>query len=546
MAQKEPKLYVRPASGLVREVSATKALAFSLGSAVAWEPAWVPVFVTLGLPAFLIGGWTSLSFGVVVAGIFTMFVLSPIYAYLAAALPRSGGDQVYTTRITHPLLGFVESWTFIFSIFAFMGYGLNVLVYTLSASLRIVSFLTPDPWNAWSAALTGSTGMMIVGTVIMALIFLVSMQPTRRFHSLNAIIVFSGLILSAAVVPFAFGIDPTAFATNLQAFTGKTVQGLIQEAANGGFAVGAFSIAGLGLVLGTGLLEFVGFQYTGFIAGELKGNVSRSIVFAFSATCLVVIVIHTFFLQLIVNAFGSDFLFAMSYLYYTTGTAPVIPLAQTLIAIAKPEISGIMAISAFGSFLIGFGLAICWVTTASRTAFAWSMDRLIPTSFSKIDARTKQPLRLICLFVAIWYVSFIGSVYGYTFITGALTSILLSMFVWILPGVNALLLPFRRKDLYELIPASMRKNFGIPVISILGIIWLCFAIPVFFLYAFWPIIGAAYGSNVIGVLNVALTTGLVLFVSITIAGIVVYFLSQWYNKRHGIDMSLLFKTVPPE
>jgi hypothetical protein len=62
----------------------------------------------------------------------------------------------------------------------------------------------------------------------------------------------------------------------------------------------------------------------------------------------------------------------------------------------------------------------------------------------------------------------------------------------------------------------------------------------------WPIIGAAYGSNTIGTLNVALSTGLVLFVSITAAGIVVYYLSQWYNKRHGIDVSLLFKTVPPE
>ncbi|MGA2462110.1 MAG: APC family permease [Candidatus Bathyarchaeia archaeon] len=542
---KEPKLYVRAASGLVREVSATKALAFSLGAAVAWEPAWVLVFFTL-LPAFLVAGWSSLSWGVLVAGIFTMFILSPIYAVLASALPRSGGDQVYTTRITSPLMGFVESWTFIFSIFAFMGYGLSVLIYNISGAMQIIGFSSPEPWNTWSTFLSQPTGMTIVGTIVMAVILIVSIQPTRRFHTINAIIVFTGLILSALIIPFMFGINTNVFATNLQHYTGKTVQGLINEATSAGFSVGTFSWSTIGLVLGVGLLEFVGFQYTGFIAGELKGNVGKSIVIAFSVTCLVVIVIHTVFVQVFVNTFGFNFLAALSYLFYTTGTAPFLPLAQAYVAIAKPDVAGLMAISALGSFLIGFGLAIAWIATASRTAFAWAMDRLIPTRLSTINSRTKQPMRLIILFVAIWYVSFMGSVYGYTFITGSLTSILLSMFVWILPGVNAVLLPYRRPDIYELIPKSMRRTYGIPLITILGIIWLLFSIPLFFLYAFWPIIGASYGQHIAGVFNVALSTGLVLFVGVTVAGIGVYYLSRWYNKRHGIDTDLLFKTVPPE
>ena len=542
---KEPKLYVRPASGLVREVSATKALAFSLGAAVAWEPAWVVLFFTL-VPAFLFAGWTSLSWGVLIAGLFCMFILSPIYAVLAAALPRSGGDQVYTTRITHPLMGFIESWTFIFSIFAFMGYGLSVLIYTLSGAMQIIGFTTPQPWNSWSAFLSGSTGTLIVGTIVMALILLVSIQPTRRFHTMNAIIVFTGLILTALIVPFMFGINPTTFATNLQLYTGKTAQDLINEATAAGFSVGTFNVSTIGLVLGFGLLEFIGFQYTGFIAGELKGNVGKSIVVAFSVTCMLIILIHTVFVQFFVTTFGFPLLTALSYLFYTTGTAPFLPLAQAYIAIARPDVAVVMAISAFGSFLIGFGLAITWIATASRTAFAWAMDRLIPTRLSAIDSRTKQPMRLIFIFIAIWYVSFLGSVYGYTFITGSLTSILLAMFVWILPGVNAVLLPYRRPDIYELIPKSWRRTFGIPLITILGIIWLLFSVPVFFLYAFWPIIGASYGAHLAGVFNVALSTGLGLFVCITIAGIVVYYVSRWYNKHHGIDTDLLFKTVPPE
>jgi amino acid transporter len=541
----ETSLFVRHASGLVREVSATKALAFSLGAAVAWEPAWVTTLFTM-MPVWILVGWSSLSWGVLVAGVFTMFVLSPIYAYLATALPRSGGDQVYTTRITHPLAGFIESWTFVFSIFAFMGSGLTIIIYLLTTSLSILGFAFPV-CAGWVSTIMGQKiATFVVGSILMALILIVSIQPTRRFHTLNTIIVFTGVILSALVIPFMFGVDMTAFANNLQRFTGQTAQGLIGQAASSGFSIGTFDWSTVGVILGFGLSEFVGFQYTGFIAGELKGNVSRSLIYAFSITCLVVILIHTVFVQGFVNIFGYNLLIAMSYLFYTTGTAPFTPVAQAFIAVAKPDTIVIMAVSAFGSFLIGFGLAITWIATACRTAFAWAMDRLIPTRLSAIDGRTKQPMRLIWIFIAIWYVSFVASIFGITFITGIITSTLLAMLIWILPGVNAVLLPYKRPDLYELIPKSMRRTYGIPLITILGIIWICFSVPVYFLYAFWPLFSQAYGQHIAGIFGIAISSGLVVWIAIIIAGLAIYALGKWYNRRHGIDTDLLYKTVPPE
>ncbi|MGA2460095.1 MAG: hypothetical protein ABSF82_01580 [Candidatus Bathyarchaeia archaeon] len=153
---------------------------------------------------------------------------------------------------------------------------------------------------------------------------------------------------------------------------------------------------------------------------------------------------------------------------------------------------------------------------------------------------------LIILFTAIWYVTFIASFFGVSFVSGAVTAILLSMFVFILPGFNALLLPYRRPDLYELIPQSMRKKFGIPLISILGIIWLVFVIPVFFLYVIWPLLATAYGVHLADVITFAVSQGWTTFAAITIAGIIIYYAARWYNAKRGIDLSLLFKSVPPE
>jgi hypothetical protein len=75
---------------------------------------------------------------------------------------------------------------------------------------------------------------------------------------------------------------------------------------------------------------------------------------------------------------------------------------------------------------------------------------------------------------------------------------------------------------------------------------LCFSVLVYFLFVSWPVFGAALGGHIIGIFNTVLSIGLVLYVGITVAGVAIYYFAKWYNKRHGVDMDLLFKTVPPE
>lgn len=539
-------LFVRESSGLVREVSTLRAFFFNIGASVAWSPALLPSFVAF-VPAWLLFGWSSVSWGIIVAGIFTVGALAPINMYLAMALPRSGGEQVYTPRITNPFLGFIETWTFVFSIFALMGFGLFLIILLFQNSFSIMAMSASEPWNSYGSWLGGTTGTLVTGTVVMLFVLTVSLLPSRRFHAVNSVLVAVGLVLTALVFPFIIGIDPTVFAHNFQTVTGKSVQDVLDLVSSQGFSVGVFAISTLGLVLSSGLTQFAGFQYSGFMAGELKGKISRNIIYSMIGAGIITILLNTFFLQGFVNLLGYDFLAALSYLFWNSpANAPILPSAQMIVAIGKPELGPLMAISVFGSVLIGASLFITWISTATRTAFAWSMDRLIPTKLSELNPRTKSPLYLSVIFVAFWYVSFLAAVYGTTFISGSFASALLAMFVWIVPGINAILLPYRRRDLYELIPKSMRRQFGIPLVSIFGIIWLVFAVPVYFLYAIWPLLAGAYGLHMTSFVVFAESQGLVTFGIILLAGIVIYFVSKWYNTRKGVDMDLLFKTVPPE
>ncbi|MEM3640625.1 MAG: hypothetical protein QXH37_01720, partial [Candidatus Bathyarchaeia archaeon] len=114
------------------------------------------------------------------------------------------------------------------------------------------------------------------------------------------------------------------------------------------------------------------------------------------------------------------------------------------------------------------------------------------------------------------------------------------------PGISAALLPYKRKDLYDLLPASMKRKVGLPIATILGIIWLCFSIPIYALYIIWPIISGFYGLSTVEIMAYGISTGVGVFAVIVVAGVIIYYVSKWYNKRKGIDIDLIFKTVPPE
>ena len=94
----------------------------------------------------------------------------------------------------------------------------------------------------------------------------------------------------------------------------------------------------------------------------------------------------------------------------------------------------------------------------------------------------------------------------------------------------------------------MRKKVGgLHLISVIGIVWLIFIIPAFGLFMAWPIIAGASGlSSISGAVTYAITQGVGTLVAVMLVGAAIYWLSRWYNAKRGIDMSLLFKSVPPE
>ena len=113
----------------------------------------------------------------------------------------------------------------------------------------------------------------------------------------------------------------------------------------------------------------------------------------------------------------------------------------------------------------------------SRIVLAWALDRQVPEWFSVVNERTNAPLRVIILAILLGAVFFALTFPPINFTLAATTffGILLAGLTWIMPGLNAILIPFRRPDLFQL-TNNTRRFLGIPRLVWSGILWLIFIV----------------------------------------------------------------------
>ena len=191
-----------------------------------------------------------------------------------------------------------------------------------------------------------------------------------------------------------------------------------------------------------------------------------------------------------------------------------------------------------------FGLSFIvatWVSLAGlgfapiRNVFAWSFDRLIPTSFADIKTKYRAPIWAIVAVILTAEIFLWLGIYSPAYSTAILYSIVAWFIAWIILGIAGIVYPYRRKEMFEAGPPATQKRIaGIPVISILGFITLAVS-----LFTEWavaqPFIKGEAEAN--QYLTVA---------GMVVAPIVIYVIAHFYHKSRGIPLKEQFSQVPPE
>ncbi len=549
-------LFVRQASGLVRDVSMANALFFNIsafvGTAIGWAVAFYafyPEWQGLGISAF---AWMAL-----LTGVFCYF-LGMIFAALTTAMPRSGGDYVFTSRIISPFVGWIESWTLVGSALTIIGF--EIIVASHNVQLTAILLGVAFPGSSFAGAqnwFQDKTSQAILGVIILLVIFGISILRTRTFHKVvTGLTIFA--IISVAISFFGSLFISESAMNNALPVLGTSASAIMSTATKAGFSLGSPDFSFTGLVALAGLIsivlfQFIGFQFSSYIAGEVKGNVRRTVMFAVIGALIFAVFMNSLYQDVLGNHFGFRLTNAWGYLYWNGAGAPLNgqpPFTPVMATAVFPQAWPLWLIVSVGNTVLNVLLCPVYAIFLSRIVLAWSLDRQVPEWFSVVNERTNAPLRVIVLAVllgAVFYVlTLLPPPFNINLASTTFFGVLLAGLTWIMPGINAILIRWRRPDLFQL--TNNTKSFlGLPRLVWYGILWLIFIIPVYLAAIVYPVVkgfqnqGGAYLS-----LSSTNTSGIGWALILLVVGIIIYFVMRAVNVSRGINVKMIYQELPPD
>jgi APA family basic amino acid/polyamine antiporter len=565
------KLFVRQSSGLVRDVSVTNALFFNVAAFVGVGLTLYPAFYSLAfVPVWKWAGVSEYAWAAIVSGFF-FIILSLIFASLTSVMPRSGGDYVFTTRIIGPFLGWLESWTLVIASIAIMAFEIPLVLRNLQITGRIIGighgghfWNNANNWFTDSSGSITSTEGFIWSLVVLAVITGIVLLPTRRFHLV--VTVLAGIGVASFVAMFIFGLlatNRTDFEHNLPHYANgitvakiNSVPGSLVAGNSSSFLSDLFSHTVFPFMLGIVFLQFIGYQYSAYISGEVRGNVKRGVMFALLGALGIGVLVNSLYVDAISNHLGFATNVNWGFIYWGGDPSATLPLGQPpsmplLAVIANHGLWPLWALISFAGAIFPLLLCPVYINFISRMGLAWSLDRQLPEWFGEVNERMRAPLNAILATLGVTALFLLLQNYALlphsiappdgklNLVATLWFSIFMAALTWIMPGVNALAVRWRRPDLVANAPFSNALPW-------LGIGWLIFPVWIYIFAAIKPIWDAetTSGSNSgLNYLNHSGITGSLVFVAI---GIGIYVIMKVVNRSSGVDSSMLFAEIPPD
>src|SRR5579864_1548831 len=543
-------LFVRQASGLVRDVSMANALFFNIAAFVGTSVGWAIAFYAL-YPEWQAFGISAYAYIAVLTGVACYF-LGMIFSSLTTAMPRSGGDYVFTSRIISPFWGWIESWTLVGSALTIIGF--EIIVATQNLKLIAILLGIAFPGSVFAGApnwLQDNLSKIIVGIIIVLVIAGISILKTRTFHKVVTGLTIFAIVAVAINFIGSFTIDENSLNNALPAL-GTSSKAILAAATKAGYSLGSPDFSLLGWVALAGLasvvlFQYIGFQFSSYIAGEVKGNVRRAVFFAVIGALIFAVFMNSVYMDVQGYHYGFKLVNAWGYLYWNNAGAPLNgqpPFTPVMATAVHPGAWPLWLIVALGNITLNVLLCPVYAIFLSRIVLAWALDRQVPEWFSVVNERTNAPLRVIVIAVLLGAVFYVLTFFGVTLASTTFFGILLAGLTWIMPGLNAILIPYRRPDLFQL-TNNTGKFLGLPRLVWYGIVWLIFIIPVYAAAFVYPVIQGLRTSGT-AYLSLSNSSGVGIALILVVIGIVVYYVMRSVNTSRGINVKMIFQELPPD
>jgi amino acid transporter len=524
-------VYVRQATGLVREISAYRAFILNL---MFTSPAFMLIFLVLGQGLFP-GAYLPVSSLLALA---PALLIAFVYVQFSAAFPRSGGDYIFVGRILHPSLGFMVN--FVLTIINISVIGVEAVWITTFAVAPMLNVLSVIQGNAalatTAAALTTPTNEFLIGAFFAVVVPLVMFFGTNAAFKLQGLLFFITLASVLIYIGVIAATSSSTFASNFATLSGTTTTKVIGAATSAGANL-SFNNNGTLLGIVYTYLAVSGFWASTYVGGEVKRPAKSQLIGIITAPVLYVILMVVVAL-VTYSTIGHDFLSALSYLSfipnnpaYTLPANP--PTLQVLAGYAtnNPTVVVIMGVGLLAT-LFAYMLAASFASV--RCIFAWSFDSVIPTKFADVDKRFNVPRVALATVIVINLIFVYLTVY--TSIPAFFTYVVTGVFIaLVFVGLAAILFPYRRKDVFAISPPITTKKIGgVPLISILGALLIITSLLIGY---------ASLLPALVGPLN---PTYVSVIPALFIIGFAFYWISYGIQKSRGVPIEKIQKEIPPE
>ena len=529
-------VFVRKSTGLVREASFLDAAIFTACFSA-------PVGATLAFGIF----WalntfpgTNLIVATSMAGLLDVPILF-MMALMASSMPRTGGDYIWVSRVLSPPVAMVSNFAAALSALIGASYWARIWgPQTVAPSLAIMGHVLHNQTLINMSQAAGNNWWTFALGFFMILVLIVTLGlGTRKMFKVQNICFFiamAGTLL--AFIVLLFGHQMT-FVQNFNAFaasfTGSqdSYNYIIQQA---GLATSGTNMWSATMPTIVCIMTFMVWNFWSvYLSGEMKSAGQRRRQTSIMLSALIFDVVFIIVGILLINkVVGSQFLASVNALSGTDQyTLPVQPYFNFF--------AGMVANNPLLNILIGVSF-LFWNLPAMvgntfmpiRSLFAWSFDRVLPEKLSEVNEKTHSPLWAIGVVGILVIGIFTWSILSTSFFTllslGALCGVILISIV----AVSAVVMPYRRKEMFETSPANIRWG-KVPVLVVLGV--LSFAVMMFILYLLmaYPAIGIP-----------SPTYAIVFIVAVAAVGLLIYYIAKAVRKSKGIDISLAYKELPPE
>ena len=545
-------LFVRKATGMVRSWSVFDAFIYAFFSIN---------LVTLGFYSFsqmyYFGG--GLIPALVISAVFIIFEVI-VYASLIAVMPRSGGDYVWQTRIFGGSIGFIlaiTGWWFTLWLWTPI-YGdmlrqtvITPLLGALGAKGLAVWFAGPD------------TALFICSLLTLVFVSVVIIMGMKTYARIQKYSFYAGMLGLLIVIVLLFTGSPEKFKAGMEANSAAyfgTQAGVHDATAQAGKDAGA----GTPLTGGSVYLILLTLPYLVFfnlwpnwgatLYGEVRGATDYKRNFSGMAWALVAItVLGILFFEGVAKTIGWDFYMQANaawwnYAWGYTTTPPPLPVwpnpAMLAVFLTNNRLVQIVVLLLMSTWW--FGWAGTLFLSSTRVIFAAAFDRLLPEKAADLNDKGAPVNAMLLMVVPAIVVSalYAYNLAGFKSITLAATQGIAIMYFG--TAIAAIVLPYKKKELYKASPIANMKVAGIPVITVAGAIFGAFLLFLLVEWFFDPWLNPDFAPAGLYGISLANTNSVIFLLVCYGSAAALYYGFKARRRTEGIDLDKVQAEIPVE